>query len=282
VIDEVMRGRGDSPALRHKVAGEWRDVTWRELDERVRALASGLVEAGIGEGDRVAILAPNQPDWTVADLAILRVRGVSVPIHATSSAAQVGFILRDSGSRMVFAASGETSAMAAAVLPECPGVERVVVLGSGELPPGERFVRFDDLVARGRAAGRDAEVAERLSRATPDDLLTLLYTSGTTGEPKGVMLPHSAFTVTCVYHDRRLPPIGAGDVSLCFLPLSHIFERAWTYYVLYRGAVNAYCEDPKMVGELLPEVRPTLMCAVPRFYEKAYTKVQEGPWPPRP
>ena len=275
VLDEVIAGRGDSPALRHLVAGEWRDVTWRELKEAVGALASALVDAGIGEGDRVAILASNQPAWTIADLAILRVRGVSVPIHSTSSDAQIGFILRDSGSRMVFAGAGEPSVKVATVLPGCPGVERVVVFGNEALPEGERFERFDDMLRRGREAGRGEEVAERLSRARPDDLLTLLYTSGTTGEPKGVMLPHSAFTVTCTYHDLRLPPIGADDVSLCFLPLSHIFERAWTFYILYRGAVTAYCEDPKDVGLLLPQVRPTLMCAVPRFYEKVFAKVHE-------
>ena len=275
VLFERMAARGDETALRHLAAGAWKDISWRALSARVRSLSSGLVDAGVGEGDRVAILAPNQPDWTVADLAILRVCGISVPIHATSSEAQVAFILRDSGSRIVFAGAGEPCAKVAAVLKECPGIELVVVLGEGPLPADARFVRIDALVERGRLANREAEVAGRLSRATPDDLLTLLYTSGTTGEPKGVMLPHSAFTVTCTYHDLRLPEIGADDVSLCFLPLSHVFERAWTFYVLYRGAVNAYCEDPKNVGELLPQVRPTLMCAVPRFYEKAYAKVQE-------
>ncbi len=274
VLEERMAGRGDEPALRYKVGGAWRDISWRGLAEQVRALSSALVDAGIGEGDRVAILAPNRPEWTIADLAILRVRGVSVPIHATSSEAQVGYILRDSGARLVFAASGETSAKVAAVLRDCPAVERAVVFG-GEGTADGRFVAFDEMLARGRTAARDTEVAARLSRAEPSDLLTLIYTSGTTGEPKGVMLPHSAFTVTCTYHDLRLPPIGPDDVSLCFLPLSHIFERAWTFYVLYRGAVNAYCEDPKLVAELLPEVRPTLMCAVPRLYEKVYAKVRE-------
>ena len=274
VLEERLAARGDGPALRHKVGGAWRDVSWRDLAEQVRALSSALVDAGVAEGDRVAILAPNRPEWTIADLAILRVRGISVPIHATSSDAQVAFILRDSGTRMVFAGAGEPEAKVAAVLAGCPAVERVVVFGGRSSADG-RVVAFDELLARGRAASRDAEVAARLSRAEPSDLLTLLYTSGTTGEPKGVMLPHSAFTVTCTYHDLRLPSIGPDDVSLCFLPLSHIFERAWTFYVLYRGAVNAYCEDPKLVAELLPEVRPTLMCAVPRLYEKVYAKVRE-------
>lgn len=275
VLEERLEGRAGGTALRWLEGGEWKDLSWRELRERVRALSSALVGAGIAEGDRVAILAPNRPEWTIADLAILRVRGVSVPIHATSSAAQVAFILRDSGARLVFASAGEGCAKVLASLPGCPSVERVVVLGAGERAEDPRLAGFEGFLAAGRSASNEAEVAVRLSRATPDDLLTLLYTSGTTGEPKGVMLPHSAFTVTCTFHDLRLPPIGPDDVSLCFLPLSHIFERAWTYYILYRGAVTAYCEDPKRIGELLPEVRPTLMCAVPRLYEKAYARVRE-------
>ena len=274
VLDERLAARGAGVALRWKERGAWKEMPWGELRERVEALSSALVDLGVAEGDRVALLGPNRPEWTIADLAILRVRAVSVPIHATSSAEQVSFILRDSGARLVFAAAGEAAGKLAGVLPECPSVERTVVFGEGPATGGGPL-RFEEALDRGRKAGREAEVAARLSRATPDDLLTLLYTSGTTGEPKGVMLPHSAFTVTCTYHDRRLPPIGADDVSLCFLPLSHIFERAWTYYVLYRGAVTAYCEDPKQITEVLPEVRPTLMCAVPRLYEKAYARVRE-------
>ena len=274
VLDEKLAARGEGVALRWKEGGAFREMSWRELRERVVALSSALLELGVAEGDRVALLGPNRPEWTIADLAILRTCAISVPIHATSSAEQVSFILRDSGARFAFAAAGEPAAKLEGVLSGCPAVERVVVFG-GAVPPGSgRLLGFDEALARGRRAAGEAEVAARLSRATPDDLLTLLYTSGTTGEPKGVMLPHSAFTVTCAYHDLRLPEIGPDDVSLCFLPLSHIFERAWTYYVLYRGAVTAYCEDPKQITELLPEVRPTLMCAVPRLYEKAYARVR--------
>ena len=274
VLAERLAVRQDGPAMRYLASGTWREIGWKELSEKVLALAAALVDAGVADGDRVAILSPNRPEWTIADLAILHVRGVSVPIHATSSEAQVEFILRDSGARTAFVAPGDGCSKAAAVIRNGVGLDRVVVFGEGPLPEDPRFVSFGEMLEAGRRSGRSGEVEERLGRGSADDLLTLLYTSGTTGEPKGVMLPHSAFSLTCTYHDRRLPPIGADDVSLCFLPLSHIFERAWTFYILYRGAVTAYCEDPKTVSEVLPVVRPTLMCAVPRLYEKAYTKIQ--------
>lgn len=131
-------------------------------------------------------------------------------------------------------------------------------------------------MSRGRGAGGAAQQAEleaRLRRASGEDLLTLIYTSGTTGEPKGVMLTHANFSTTARLHDGRLLPLGEDDVSLCFLPLSHVFERAWTSYALHRGIVNCYCEDPAKVVEYLPEVRPTAMCAVPRLYEKIHANV---------
>jgi long-chain acyl-CoA synthetase len=128
-------------------------------------------------------------------------------------------------------------------------------------------------MAQGRASRRQAEIAARLSRALPEDLLTLVYTSGTTGEPKGVMLTHANMLCSAAAHDRRLPHPSAADVSLCFLPLSHIFERAWTYYALYHGMEINYLEDPKQIIEAIQEIRPTIMCAVPRFYEKIHAAV---------
>lgn len=276
VFDDAVARRGERPALRHRVDGTWRDVSWRELGEAVRAAARGLVAAGVGEGDRVGILSPNRPEWTVADLAIQRARGVSVPIHATSAASQAAWILRDAGAKLVFAGGREGWEKVRSVQGEMPALERVVVFDEAVARSAPGTVAWADFLVRDdapTATDLDAEVASRLARASGDDLLTLIYTSGTTGEPKGVMLTHANFTATAPLHDRRLPPLGEGDVSLCFLPLSHVFERAWTYYVLYRGVVNAYCEDPANVVECLAEVRPTAMCSVPRLYEKIHAKV---------
>lgn len=276
VFDDAVARRGEKPALRHRVDGAWRDVSWRQLGELVRAAARGLVAAGVGEGDTVGILSPNRPEWTVADLAIQRVRAVSVPVHATSAASQAAWILRDAGAKLVFAGGREGFEKVRSVEGEMPALGRVVVFDEAVARSAPGSVAWADFLVRDDAPGAsalDAEVAARLERATGDDLLTLIYTSGTTGEPKGVMLTHAHFTATAPLHDRRLPPLGEGDVSLAFLPLSHVFERAWTFYVLYRGMVNAYCDDPAKVVEYLSEVRPTAMCSVPRLYEKIHANV---------
>jgi long-chain acyl-CoA synthetase len=134
-------------------------------------------------------------------------------------------------------------------------------------------MHFDAFLDMGRGSSKGPEISSRLERASQDDLLTLIYTSGTTGEPKGVMLTHSNMFHSAASHDIRLIDPNDRDVSLCFLPLSHVFERAWTYYVLHRGMTNNYLEDPKTIIEAIKEVKPTIMCAVPRFYEKIYATV---------
>lgn len=148
VMDEKLGERGDGTALRYLAGGQWRDISWRELAARVRDLSSALVEAGVAEGDRVAILAANRPEWTMADLAILRVRGVSVPIHATSSSSQVAFILKDSGARVVFVDAGEPASKVVAALGAGVPLDRVIVFGGARSPKG-----WPSRISRGRSRG---------------------------------------------------------------------------------------------------------------------------------
>jgi long-chain acyl-CoA synthetase len=276
LFDELFASREARTALRHRVDGEWRDISWHELGQTVHVVARGLVSLGVKDGDRVGILAPNRPEWTIADLAIQQVRGVSVPIHATSTSSQTAWILRDAGVKVLFVAgiAGYEKVRSAGNL--LPGLEAIVVFDEADAASVPGALCWSELLVRGSGShvvALDAELEGRRRRMSSEDLLTLLYTSGTTGEPKGVMLTHENLATALKLHDLRLPPFGEGDVSLCFLPLSHVFERTWTYYVLYRGMVNCYCEDPTKVVELLAEVRPTAMCAVPRLYEKIHANV---------
>jgi long-chain acyl-CoA synthetase len=273
---------GDRTALRHRVNGEWREISWRTLGADVRAAAKALVDLGVGEGDRVAIWSSNRPGWTIADLACIQIRAVSVPLHSTAPLSQAAYILNEAEVKVAFVGGAEQLARATALRPSVPTLAHLVVLdGSvpalGTLPQGGTpALGWEDFLAAGRNSPSGAEVEARLSRASHDDLLTLIYTSGTTGEPKGVMLTHGNFASTARYHDERLPNPGESDVSLCFLPLAHVFERAWSIYALLScGMTVGYCDDPAKVAEFLQEVRPTVMCAVPRFYEKVYGMVLE-------
>ena len=273
VISERVTRYGDRTALRYRADGAWRDVSWRSLGEQARAVANALVECGVGQGDRVGIWSSNRPEWTVADIGCLQACAVSVPIYSTSTVRQAAYIVDEAEVKVLFVGGREQYDKAKSLLGASPSLGRIVVFDPAVAADVAEAVSFDDFVGLGRASRQDAEVEARLARGSPDDLLTLIYTSGTTGEPKGVMLTHGSFLATTGFHDLRLPDTGEDDVSLCFLPLAHVFERAWTYYGLHRGMTVCYCDDPAKVAEFLREVRPTVMCAVPRFYEKVYATV---------
>lgn len=261
-------------ALRHRTAEGWQDTTWAHLDENIRAVAAALVELGVGEQRMVGIFSANRPEWTLADLGALSARAVPVPIYPTNTVEQAAYIVRDADIEVLFVAGREPLEKARQVA--AGGWPLTLVTFDGATAPsgGARELPFAELLELGRRSGREAEVEARLGRVTPDDLLTLIYTSGTTGEPKGVMLTQANLAACREIHDLRLDELGDDDTSLCFLPLSHVFERCWTYYVLYRGMVNHYLDDPTRVVEALQEVRPTAVCVVPRFLEKVHSAIQ--------
>lgn len=271
-IRERAREHAGRPAMREKVDGVWREITYGELDRTVEHLARGLVELGLAAGDRAAILSPNLPDWTLTDLGIQSARGVTVPLYATSTPEQVAAILADADARLAFAGTDADAETLAAVREESGLPERIVVF-RGAAPDPACDLTLDELLARGEAAPPE-EAALRAAAAAPDDLATIIYTSGTTGEPKGVMLAPENF-VNQFQHLDRWFAIGPEDRSLCFLPLSHVFERAWSFYVYMKGASNSFVANPREVADYLKEVRPTALVAVPRVYDKVYSVVHE-------
>ncbi|HIF9497010.1 TPA: AMP-dependent synthetase/ligase [Photobacterium damselae] len=264
----------DRVALRHQVDGEWQDTTWQSFGEQIHQLAQAMLTKGLNIQDKVAIFSNNMPRWTIADFATLYNRCVTVPIYPTNTAQQSAYILNDSDARILFV--GEQPQMNAAMelIEQCPQLEYVVAMSDDiELPEHEKVFSFADFVAQ-RDDAVEAELQNRLSALAMDDLLTLIYTSGTTGTPKGVMLDYANIASQIEAHDQRLA-LDEGDSSLCFLPLSHVFERAWTFYVFHRGVVNCYLSDTNKVREALVEVKPNYMSAVPRVYEKIYSAVHD-------
>ena len=267
----------DRPAImKYKKDGQWVDITVPEFSDRVRHLAMALHETGVKPGDRVAIVAENRPEWSIADFAILCASAVSVPIYPTLLGWQVEYILNDAGAVAVICSNEEQLQKILDIRQQVPGLRQIVVCDPpAQLAPGVRS--FADVVESGRkweaAHGREWFDQSVDSRG-PDDLATLVYTSGTTGNPKGAMLTHGNITsnVTTV---RDVVPFRPGDIALSILPLSHILERMVDFLYYYRGMCVAYAEDVTKVADNLGEIRPQYFAAVPRLFEKMRARVLE-------
>jgi long-chain acyl-CoA synthetase len=244
-----------------KRGGRWEPVSIEDFVARVRAVATELVSRGVKRGDRVAIFSENRLEWAIADQAILSIGGVCVPIYATLPPDHVAPLLADSGAVGVFASSAAQEEKVRSVIRQAPALQWILVFDDG-LPS-----------AAPPAAGASTPAAP--SPPGPDDLATIIYTSGTTGAPKGVMLTHWNLVSNAITSVGEMD-LGTRDVHLSFLPLNHIFERTAGYNVmLYAGATIAYAESIEKAAANLVEVRPTLLLAVPRFYEKLTERIFE-------
>ena len=275
-FDAVERYGGHAAAFRYKVAGEaeWRSMTHREAAERVRAISLGLRELGIAPGERVSILSETRIEWALADYACLCARVADVPIYPTLPANQAEYILSDSGAKAVFCSTAAQVEKLRQVQPELPSLRHMIAFDSAA--GGTGVLTLAELEARGRAAAaRYPRFREEALAARPDDLATLIYTSGTTGRPKGVMLTHRNIwsnVAACIEVLR----VSENDTCLAWLPLSHILERMVEYYFLHVGVTLCYAESVDTVAQNLQEVRPSVVVAVPRLYEKVYARVLEN------
>ncbi|HEX8747868.1 MAG TPA: long-chain fatty acid--CoA ligase [Pyrinomonadaceae bacterium] len=269
-----VRQHGKPDALNRKRDGRWERISAGEFLTRIERVALGLVELGIKPGDRVGLLSENRPEWSIVDLAILSLGAVNVPIYTTQAVEQVSYILGDSGARLIFVSGKRVFKHARPGLDGLEQLERIIFFDEGAHEGVERGGALSELEELGRArAEREPEAFERrLASVGLDDLATIIYTSGTTGEPKGVMLSHNNF-VSNVLSIAGSLPIYTSDVALSVLPLSHIFERAVFYVFCYTGVSVHYSASFDQVGEHLREVRPTIMTAVPRLFEKVYHKI---------
>lgn len=259
--------------MRRKVGGVWQSITYREMDERIRMAAKALLELGIRPGDKVGIFSSNRPEWAIADFAILSIGAVSVAIYATETAKGVEYLVRDAEIRLVFAGGQAQHDRVKSCIAAQEQLQTIVVFDDDVVIAGDDTIRFGDFMDRGRVSAREGEIDAYLERASADDVATLIYTSGTTGAPKGAMLTHANFFHQFIAIDDRFV-VGPADRSLSFLPLSHAYERCWSFYVFRCGAENNYISDPKRVVEFLAEVKPTVMVSVPLLYEKIYAAAQ--------
>jgi long-chain acyl-CoA synthetase len=266
--------RQHSKVMLQRLGNEWVPISSHVFRERVLGVCGELRKWGIGKGDRVAILSENRPEWTIADFASLLLGAVTVPIYATLTAEQTAYILRDSGARVIFVSS-ETQLRKVLSIRSQTALKKLVVMDPVE---GADAVRMAEMESNGRAnleAGSGAERLEATAAAvSPDDLATIIYTSGTTGTPKGVMLTHGnmASNLNCSLLEF---PVRPDDVSISFLPLSHVTARHVDFALLYRGVTLVHLGLATQLPRALLEVKPTFFVAVPRVYEKIHFQTEQ-------
>lgn len=270
---------GDRTALcyRDKVTDEWTRISWTLLSNQVSTIAKAFIELGLVEQQRVAQFSQNKAENLIVDFALFANRAIVVPMYATSSASQVEFIVNDANIELIFVGDQHQYNIAFEVLENSKFLKKIIVFDKDVVfTDTEHTMYFSDLLALGEKSTKHFEVQQRQDEAVGKDISCVLYTSGTTGNPKGVMLPHSCFKEAMRTHPLRLTSVTDKDTSIAFLPLSHVFERTWCYFCLFKGVTIYINQFPIDIQQTIKDVRPTLMCAVPRFWEKVYAGVQEN------
>ena len=269
MFEQSVQSYGNKPALAHKPkGGTYQDISYAELGESVNAFCKGLNTLGVQKGDRIAIVSENRPEWAISDFGILKAGAVNVPMFSTLTAAQVAYILNDSGAKIICVSTKDQLEKVIAIRDEVSSLEQIVVYDEmeDEMPAG--VSQFVDVCNQSKETDSPIE-----SDTDEDEIATIIYTSGTTGNPKGVMLTHANF-LSNFKACKSLIDVGETDVLLSFLPLSHVFERLGGHYVpLFSGAKIAYAESTFTVAQNMQEVSPTVMLSVPRLYETMHDRV---------
>lgn len=262
--------------LRQDFGGtEWKKVSWTEFSDNVKKVSNALLSLGLQPQDKIAVFSQNCAEYLYTNFGAYGIRVVTIPFYATTSSQQVQYMINDAKVRLVFCGEQEQYDKTHRVQALSPSLERIVVF--------DRHVRlsmhdpkamyFDDFLKLGEGLPHEKEVEERWQQANEDDLCDILYTSGTTGDSKGVMLSYKQYAAALKANDNCVP-VGENDRVIDFLPFTHIFERGWAYLALSEGALLIVNTDPHKIQQSMKETRPTSMSSVPRFWEKVYQAVK--------
>ena len=274
LLFETIERKKESKGLFFKNRNQnWVGITYSEFRQMIMATASVLIDSEITKNDNICIFSQNMPSWSVVDFAIQCCNAVSVPIYPTASVGQVAYIINETEAKIVFAGEQEQYDKTVEAASGLKCLEKIVVFDDTvRLNDKISSVYFKDFFSTFKDNPHEEKISQNIKLIQADDILTILYTSGTTGEPKGVMLTHECFAEIIRIHILRLT-LREDEISLAFLPLSHIFERGWTTLILLQGYQNYFLLNPKEIIDEIKIVRPTIMCTVPRFFEKTYAAV---------
>jgi len=263
-------------ALKVKQEGSYIDISWSEYLENVDFLSMGLIELGVKKENKIALLCENRPEWAYSDLAILSIGAITVPIYPTDTPSKIEYILNDSQAKIIIVSNMEQLKKLLQIRHNLNMLERILIIEGPQKFDDVNILNFWEVLKKYRKEPIPKQALQQLRKGVnEEDLASIIYTSGTTSEPKGVMLTHKNF-ISNLIAGKKLFQLGSKDTCLSFLPLSHVFERAAGFYFAFScGVTIAYAENNYTVLENIQEVRPTVICGVPRFFEKAYAKIIE-------
>lgn len=277
LFDAVIEqyGKTSRAVLRYKSAGQYNDISYQELRQRVEVFACGLASLGVQRGDNLLMISENRPEWVIADMAMVHLGAVNVPVFPTLTPKQIEYILKDSNSKYAIASNPMQLNKILKATESGHPLKAIIVMGEPSQPVSGNIISFNQMYQQGEMFQKTYPTFfdEQRKKVKPEDLLTIIYTSGTTGNPKGVMLTHKNL-VSNIYASAECIPITEDDVLLSFLPLCHSYERMAGYYTaLACGATIAYAESVETVRDNMLEVRPTIITTVPRLFERIHTRI---------